>query len=264
MGEKVEKVSGSFLSGFVVTGTSVLPRLTRRIDSLNTPATVSGANATYTAAQIARGIILRDTTAGNRTDTLPTAASIITGIANVYTLPQNQDTITFGIQVSGGNTLTLAAGANSTLQGDFIIPTGGFRLITVNRNSSTTVIITAVNPYAPPGVVPVRGSVLTTGGAQTYSITQYLGGYIARDPNGTAVTDITPTAVDLAASLPYLPVGGFFDVTIKNTADAAETITLNGGVGVTLIGAITVAQSQTAVLRNIKTGSATFDVVKLG
>jgi hypothetical protein len=126
------------------------------------------------------------------------------------------------------------------------------------------VIITAVNPYAPPGVVPVRGSVLTTGGAQTYSTTQYVGGYIARDPNGTAVTDITPTGVNLGAATAYLPVGGFFDVTIKNTADAAETITLNGGTGVTLIGAITIAQSQTAVLRNIKTGSATFDVVKLG
>ena len=264
MGEKVEKVSGSFLSGFVVTGTSVLPRLTRRIDSLNTPATVSGANASYTAAQIARGIILRDTTAGDRTDTLPSAASIITGIANVYTLPENQDTITFGIQVSGGNTLTLAAGSNSELQGDFIIPSGGFRLITVNRNSSTTVVITAVNPYAPPGSVPVRGTVLATASNQTYSRTAYIGGYIARNPSGAPRTDVTPAAADLAASIPSLSVGGYFDVTIKNTAAGAFTITLNGGSGVTLIGAITIAQNETAVLRNIKTGAATFDVVKLG
>ena len=264
MGEKVEKVSGSFLSGFVVTGTSVLPRLTRRVDSLNTPATVSGANANYTAAQIARGIILRDTTSGNRTDTLPSAADIIAGVANIYTLAQNEDSIVFAVENTGANTLTLAAGANTTLQGDFVIPASGYRLVTVIRDSSTTVVATSENPLSPPGTVPVNATVLNTAGNQTYSVSAYVGGYIARDPNGAPVTDVTPTGIQLAVANPTLPVGGYFDTTIKNTASGAETITLNGGVGVTLIGAIAIAQNETAVLRTIKTSSALFDVVKLG
>ena len=61
-----------------------------------------------------------------------------------------------------------------------------------------------------------------------------------------------------------LVVGSYFDVTLKNTAGAANAVTLNGGVGVTLISAIVVAQNETAVLRFIKTGTATYDVVKLG
>lgn len=264
MGEKVEKVSGSFLSGFVVTGTSVLPRLTRRIDSLNTPATVSGANANYTAAQIARGIILRDTTAGNRTDTLPSAASIITGIANVYTLPQNEDSIVFAIENTGANTLTLAAGANTTLQGDFVIPASGYRLVTVIRNTSTTVVATVENPFAAPGSVPVQASNIIAASNQTYSAAQLLGGYITRNPSGGPRTDVTATGTQIDTDRTSLVVGSYFDVTLKNTAGAAQTITLNGGVGVTLIGAITVAQNETAVLRFIKTGTATYDVVKLG
>lgn len=264
MGEKVEKVSGSFLSGFVVTGTSVLPRLTRRIDSLNTPATVSGANANYTAAQIARGIILRDTTAGNRTDTLPSAASIITGIANVYTLPQNEDSIVFAVENTGANTLTLAAGANTTLQGDFVIPASGYRLVTVIRNTSTTVVATVENPFAAPGSVPVQATDITAASNQTYSAAQLLGGYITRDPNGATRTDVTATGTQIDNARTSLVVGSYFDVTLKNTASAADDVDVNGGSGVTIVHTITVAQNETAVLRFIKTGTATYDVVKLG
>jgi hypothetical protein len=264
MGEKVEKVSGSFLSGFVVTGTSVLPRLTRRIDSLNTPATVSGANANYTAAQIARGIILRDTSAGNRTDTLPSAADIIAGLANIYTLAQNEDSIVFAVENTGANTLTLAAGANTTLQGDFVIPASGYRLVTVIRNTSTTVVATVENPLAVPGSVPVQTSNITAASNQTYSAAQLLGGYITRDPAGAPRTDVTATGAQIDTARTSLVVGSYFDVTLKNTAGAANAVTLNGGVGVTLISAIVVAQNETAVLRFIKTGTATYDVVKLG
>jgi hypothetical protein len=263
MGEKVEKVSGSFLSGFVVTGTSVLPRINRRIDSLNTPATVSGANAVYTAAQIARGIILRDTSAGNRTDTLPDASDIKIGIANVYTLPAEGDSIQFEVRNDGNNVLTLAPGSATSLQGDFVIPSGGIRILTAYMVGSSAIVV-SVNPYAAPGSVPVQTSNITAASNQTYSAAQLLGGYITRDPAGAPRTDVTATGAQIDTARTSLVVGSYFDVTLKNTAGAANAVTLNGGVGVTLISAIVVAQNETAVLRFIKTGTATYDVVKLG
>jgi len=263
MGEKVEKVSGSFLSGFIVTGTSVLPRITRRVDSFNTPATVSGANAVYTAAQIARGIILRDTNAGNRTDTLPGASDFAVGVPNIYTLPNTGDTLQFEVRNVGSNVLTIAPGSSTQLQGDFVIPAGEIRILTYIKNGSAAVV-NSVNPLAAPGQISVQTADITAASNQTYSAAQLLGGYITRNPNGGPRTDVTATGTLIDAGRTSLVVGSYFDTTLKNTASAAETITLNGGVGVTLIGAITVAQNETAVLRFIKTGTATYDVVKLG
>ncbi len=90
MGEKVERISGSFFRGFTVGGANILPVLTRRVDSLNTPASVDTAGpATYTAAQIGRGIILRDPSGAARTDVLPTAALLIAGVVvRIYRDPR--------------------------------------------------------------------------------------------------------------------------------------------------------------------------------
>lgn len=263
MGEKVEKVSGSFLSGFVVTGTSVLPRINRRIDSLNTPATVTGGNAVYTAAQIARGIILRDTGGNDRTDTLPDASDISIGIANVYTLPALGDSIQFAVHNQGGQVLTLAPGSATSLQGDFVIPAYGIRVLTAYMFGSAAIVV-AVNPFAAPGSVPVQATDITAASNQTYSAAQLLGGYITRDPNGATRTDVTATGAQIDAARTSLVVGSYFDVTLKNTASAADDVDVNGGVGVTIVHTITVAQNETAVLRFIKTGTATYDVVKLG
>ena len=48
------------------------------------PATISTAgNATYTAAQVLNGMILRDAAGANRTDVLPTAAALLAAINNI-------------------------------------------------------------------------------------------------------------------------------------------------------------------------------------
>lgn len=265
MGEKVERISGSFFRGFTVGGANILPILTRRVDSLNTPASVDTAGAaTYTAAQIGRGIILRDPNGGNRTDVLPTAALLIAGVANVYTLASNGDSVQWEVRNTGGFTITLSTGAGITLLGDIVLPAGATRVLTAIRTGASAATVIAVNPFAAPGQVPVQASTITATSAQTYTAAQYLGGYIARDPSGAGRADLVPTAAQINAANPALVVGSFFDTTIKNTADAAETITLTANTGVTLIGAITVAQNETAVVRTIKTGSTTYDVVKLG
>lgn len=89
---------------------------------------------------------------------------------------------------------------------------------------------------------------LTTAGNQTLTVAQLLGGLLLRDPNGGAVTDTTPTAAAIKAAIEAdnklnVGVGLSFEFTIRNTADAAETITVAGGTGVTVSGTATIAQS---------------------
>jgi hypothetical protein len=73
-----------------------------------------------------------------------------------------------------------------------------------------------------------------TVGAVTYTAANLLGGFINRDPNGAGRTDILPTAALLVAAIPGVQVGSGFEFTIRNNADAAETITINAGTGGTL------------------------------
>lgn len=86
-------------------------------------------------------------------------------------------------------------------------------------------------------------STVTTAGAVTYTAAQLLGGLILRDPAGAGRSDVTPTAALIIAALPGYAVGDSFEFTIRNDADAAETITLTAGTGVTLSGTMTIAQS---------------------
>jgi hypothetical protein len=98
-----------------------------------------------------------------------------------------------------------------------------------------------------------------TAGARTYTAAELLGGLILRDPAGGNRSDVTPTAAQIVAGFGGCQVGSSFEFTIRNTADAAETITITAGAGVTLSGTMTIAQNNSkrflAVMDNI-TGSA--------
>ncbi len=83
---------------------------------------------------------------------------------------------------------------------------------------------------------------VTTAGAATYTVEQVFGGRIERDPAGGNRTDVLPTitlimaylrgkAREVAVDLPAIVT---FPFVIENTADAAETITLNVGTGGTI------------------------------
>lgn len=91
---------------------------------------------------------------------------------------------------------------------------------------------------------------ITTAGNVTYSAAEFLGGLILRDPNGASRSDTTPTAALLVAGLPGVSVNDYVDLLLINTADAAETLTLLAGTGVTLVPAtIDLSQNQNAFLR---------------
>lgn len=79
---------------------------------------------------------------------------------------------------------------------------------------------------------------ITTAGNVTYTAANVVNGFIIRDPNGGARTDVTPTAAELLAQartvLGNIAVGSNFTFEIANTADASEAITISAGSGVTL------------------------------
>jgi hypothetical protein len=82
-----------------------------------------------------------------------------------------------------------------------------------------------------------------TAGNLTYTAAMLLGGLLLRDPAGGARSDVTPTAAEIVAAIPGCAVGSSFEFTIRNTADASETITVTLGTNVTLSGTMTIAQN---------------------
>jgi len=104
----------------------------------------------------------------------------------------------------------------------------------------------------------------STAGAVTYTAAEFTGGLILRDPNGAARTDVTPTAALLYTELGDPEVGSTFEVVIRNTADADETITMSGGAGVTISGTATIAQNNTKVFLGVFTSASAVTLYSVG
>lgn len=125
------------------------------------------------------------------------------------------------------------------------------------------------NPLGSGPVLPlVTPTTDTTAGAVTLTAAQLLGGLILRDPNGAGRSDVFPTAALLVAAIPGATIGTSFNVTIRNTADAAETITMTAGTGCTISGTATIAQnnSKTFLIRltGVTAGSEAYTAYSLG
>jgi len=109
---------------------------------------------------------------------------------------------------------------------------------------------------------------IATAGVSTYSASEVIGGLILRDPAGSNRSDVTPTAAQLVAAIPCAEVGDVIEFDIRNTADAAETITVTAGTDVTLSGTMTIAQSNTRkfklLVTNATSGEETVTIYSLG
>lgn len=109
---------------------------------------------------------------------------------------------------------------------------------------------------------------ISTADAATYTAAQIVGGLIDRDPNGADRSDVTPTAAQLVAAVPGVQVGSSFVLYVKNTADAAETITVTAGSNVTLTGTMTIAQNKTraflVLFTNVTSSSEAVTIRSLG
>ncbi len=108
----------------------------------------------------------------------------------------------------------------------------------------------------------------TTAGVVTYTAAELIGGLIKRDPTGASRSDVTPTAALIVAGFAGGIVGSSFEFTIRNDADAAETITLTAGAGVTLSGTMTIAQNNSkrflCRLDNVTGGAEAVTIYSLG
>lgn len=120
------------------------------------------------------------------------------------------------------------------------------------------------------GVVVSKATVSTiaTGAAVTFSAAQMLGGLILRDPAGAGRADLVPSANSIYVALgsPVKYDGLSFDFTIRNTADAAETITLTTDTGATMTmsGTMTIAQSNSKTFRVVFESPTAATVYSLG
>lgn len=112
----------------------------------------------------------------------------------------------------------------------------------------------------------VTVSTVETDAAVTFTTDQVQGGLILRDPNGGARADLVPTAAAMSDAI-NSPIKGeniSFEFTIRNTADAAETITVTTNTGVTLSGTMTIAQNNTKRFMWVQTSPTTATVYSLG
>ncbi len=96
----------------------------------------------------------------------------------------------------------------------------------------------------------------TYAGALTYTPAAVAAGFILRDPNGGSRSDVLPTVTDFLNSYPNLLPGDSLEFTIKNTADAAETITVGAGTGGATSGTMTIAQNNCKRFIIVFTGNA--------
>lgn len=114
-------------------------------------------------------------------------------------------------------------------------------------------------------------SVLATAGNLTYTTAQVLGGLILRDTAGAARTDTLPTAAAIVPLIPGAEVGSSIRFLIRNTADAAETLTIAAGTGGTGSGTLTIAQNNqkefllvVSAVGDADGNGATYDLYSMG
>ena len=85
----------------------------------------------------------------------------------------------------------------------------------------------------------------TTSGASTYTGAGVVNGVILRSGNTSGVTDVTPTATLLLASMNNPAIGDTFVFYVRNLNTSTGTVTLSGGTNVTLSGTTTCAINKT-------------------
>jgi hypothetical protein len=105
---------------------------------------------------------------------------------------------------------------------------------------------------------------ISTAGAVTFTAAEIMGGLILRNPNGAARADLLPTAADIIAAIDNAKVGDSFEFIVRNTAGAAETITITTNTGLTLSGTMTIDQNNSKRFLVVVTAATTVTVYSLG
>lgn len=211
----------------------------------------SGA-VTLSLAQVQNGDIAVASATSARTLTLPTA-TILGGWLGTTGSGKLR------IRNTSSTLPTLiAAGTGGTLYSDLggSIPPGQIADIEFTQTSASAYVATLTLRKT------TVKTTITTAGAVTLTVAHLAPGYIEADPNGAGRAYTTPTAALLATLLGA--DGCQFDCVLKNTADAAETITITAGSGCTLKEVVAngeaVAQNEQVLMRFVRTGSGAYDL----
>lgn len=166
---------------------------------------------------------------------LNTAATAITGFANI------------GI---GTYTGPGVANVNATI---------AIGLYANPRASNTTIIGQLQTAALVSGNLASSKSISTINSATgvTLTVAQMFGGYVSRVGNLIGLTDTTPTATQIIASIPGAEPNSSYEFSIINGGSA--TVTIGAGTGVTLAGNTTVVSANTrryaVVVTNVAPGS---------
>ena len=234
---------------------------------------------TLTAAAIVGGVILRDPAGAARTDTTHTAAQLLGAVqgARVGTtfdlfITNSADGNAEDITLVGGTGVTLSPISIVIRRGETSHLKVAFTNITVASEAVTIYHLNAnqYNGYFNGNILAAGGNVLekgtitteVTASAVTFTPAVLLGGLVLRDPSGVARADLLPTAAAIVAAIPNCVIGTRFRFTIRNTANAAETITLtqDAGATFTVSGTATIAQSNSkeflVIVTNVSTPAA--------
>jgi len=189
-------------------------------------------------ADLTRGSIISGQTANNRPTALDakTSGQILVG----------DGTDLASVAVSGD--ITLAA------NGAVAIASGV--IVNADVNASAAIAGSKISPTFAGPVYPLY-TVTTDATADnlTHTAAMMVGGLMLRDPAGGARSDVTDTAANLVAAISGCAVGSSFWYVVRNTADAAETITMTAGAGVTLSGTMTIAQNNTKIFLGVVTNA---------
>jgi hypothetical protein len=141
------------------------------------------------------------------------------------------------------------------------------RALEASSAEDDLISVDLIGPFIPSlGILIGLTTVTTeaTAGAHTYTAAELLGGLILRDCAGGARSDPTDTAANIIAAMVQAGVGDSFEFTIRNTSDAAETITVTAGTGVTLSGTMTIAQNNSKRFLCVVTASTTVTIYSQG
>lgn len=234
-----------------VVGISMVSMSTKALE-ISTALTTVGAG-TILAAAIAGGVTNRTGSTAAYTDTTDTAALIIAAQPNVnigdsweYTYYNN----TLG-------TATLSGGTGVTVSLITLVPGNMWARYLVTYTAAATVTMVGI---ASGPCVALPASQYVTGALQsaTFAAGQLTGANVVHyDNTGTTPATLTTrTATLMFGDIPNAQIGFTYLLFIRNSSGSANTATIAGGVGVTVTGTATIAQTVTRMF-NVTFPSAT-------
>lgn len=118
------------------------------------------------------------------------------------------------------------------------------------------------------GYFLITNTAISDAAAHTFTPAELQSGQISRDCNGSARSDVLPSAALLVAAVPDPQPGRTFECDIRNVSGTAVSITLTAGTGCTIVGTATIAQNNLKTIRititNRTAGSEAYTVYSKG